>query len=92
MGDMSEVINIRINPAKSTKEALTAIESVFKKYAPAAPSTTSLLMKNTGENLPMKNALASWPGSLLCWLFLSVALACLGWLLSWQSNVPKRSV
>jgi ABC-type antimicrobial peptide transport system permease subunit len=38
-GNPQPVVEIRINPAKSTHEALAKIESVFKKYNPAQPFT-----------------------------------------------------
>jgi len=38
-GNAQPVIQIRINPAKSTHEALAKIEAVFKKYNPAQPFT-----------------------------------------------------
>ncbi len=37
------VVEVRINPAKSTHEALAKIESVFKKYNPAQPFTYSFV-------------------------------------------------
>ena len=40
-GNAQPVVQIRINPAKSTHEALAKIEAVFKKYNPAQPFTYS---------------------------------------------------
>ncbi|MDR3695238.1 ABC transporter permease [Mucilaginibacter sp.] len=38
-GNAQPVVQIRINPTKSTHEALSKIEAVFKKYNPAQPFT-----------------------------------------------------
>jgi len=38
-GNTQPVVQVRINPAKSTHEALAKIEAVFKKYNPAQPFT-----------------------------------------------------
>ncbi len=38
-GNTQPVVQVRINPAKNTHEALAKIEAVFKKYNPAQPFT-----------------------------------------------------
>lgn len=75
MGDMSEVITIRINPAKSTKEALAAIESVFKKYAPAAPLDYKFIDEEYGRKFADEERIGKLAGF---FAVLAIFISCLG--------------
>ncbi len=75
MGDMSEVINIRIDPAKSTKEALAAIESVFKKYAPAAPLDYKFIDEEYGRKFADEERIGKLAGF---FAVLAIFISCLG--------------
>ncbi|AXY74488.1 ABC transporter permease [Paraflavitalea soli] len=72
---MSEVVNIRINPAKSTREALAAIEPVFKKYAPGAPVDYKFIDEEYGHKFADEERIGKLAGF---FAVLAIFISCLG--------------
>lgn len=73
--DMSEVINIRANPARSTREVLAAIEPVFKKYAPAAPLDYKFIDEEYGRKFADEERIGKLAGFFAA---LAIFISCLG--------------
>ena len=90
-GNAQPVIQLRINPAKSTHEALTKIEAAFKNLIRRYRSLMDLQTMTMPENSEKRSVLANSRTFLPYWLFLSVAWAYPAWPLTWQSNEQKRS-
>jgi ABC-type antimicrobial peptide transport system permease subunit len=75
LGDMSEVINIRINPDKSTHDALAAIETVYKKYVPAAPLDYKFIDEEYGHKFADEERIGKLAGFFAA---LAIFISCLG--------------
>ncbi|WP_315814418.1 ABC transporter permease [Paraflavitalea speifideaquila] len=75
LGDMSEVITIRLNPHNSTHEALAAIEAVYKKYVPAAPLDYKFIDEEYGHIFADEERIGKLVGFFAA---LAIFISCLG--------------
>jgi hypothetical protein len=73
------VINLKINPAISSREALAKLEVVFKNTILQLRLNTNFRMKNTPKSLATKSASVSCHTSSPFSLFSFRALGCSGW-------------
>lgn len=68
-------VNIRINPALSTKEALGKIESVFKQYDPEGPFDYSFVDTEYGKKFGNEERIGKLAGF---FALLAIFISCLG--------------
>jgi putative ABC transport system permease protein len=73
--DAGSIINVRINPAKSTTSALAEIEKVFKKYSPHQPFDYRFVDEEYGRKFRDEQRIGKLAGF---FAILAIFISCLG--------------
>jgi putative ABC transport system permease protein len=71
----ANIILLRLNPAKSAKESLAKVETIFKKYAPAIPFGYSFVDENYAKKFGDEERIGKLSG---VFAGLAILISCLG--------------